>query len=255
VVRATLLRTFGLGESSLDRELHDLARDDEQVTLGFRTQFPDNLVRVLVRAPDEARAQERLESVVAEIRSRLGALIVDEGERRMEAVVATLLLDKQRTVAVAESCTGGLITHLLTETPGSSAVLLEGIVAYSNEAKQRDLGVLASDLEAHGAVSEPVAVQMARGARERAGADYGLSTTGVAGPGGGSEEKPVGTLWVGLASESGAAAQHYKLMTERTRNKQLAAHIALDWLRREMLGHDRPERTFPRLRGASGGRG
>ena len=254
VVRATLLRTFGLGESSLDLELHDLARDDEQVTLGFRTQFPDNLVRVLVRAPDEAQAQQRLEAVVAEIRTRLGALIVDEGERRLEQVVATLLLEKQRTVAVAESCTGGLITHLLTETPGSSAFLLEGIVAYSNEAKQRDLGVSVGDLEAHGAVSEQVAVQMARGARERAGADYGLSTTGVAGPAGGSEEKPVGTLWVGLASESGASAHHYQLMAERTRNKQLAAHIALDWLRREVLGYDRPDRSFPRLRGASGGR-
>ena len=110
------------------------------------------------------------------------------------------------------------------------------------------------DLEREGAVSEPVALQMARGARERAGADFGVATTGVAGPGGGTEEKPVGTVWVALASAEGARAHRYQLMRDRTRNKQLAAHIALDWLRRELLGLDLPDETFPRLRGAGGGR-
>ncbi len=249
VVRATLLRTFGLGESSLDRELADLARDDPAVKLGFRTQFPDNLVRVLVRAGDAAEAGEKLRSVVDEVRARLGALVVDEGERRLEEVVGTLLTEKQRTVALAESCTGGLIAHLLTEVPGSSAYLLAGVVAYSNEAKQRDLGVESRDLEAHGAVSEPVALQMACGVRERSGADLALATTGVAGPSGGSEEKPVGTVWIALASDGKAVARRYQLMQERTRNKQLAAHIALDWLRRELLGYELPDETFPRLRG------
>ena len=254
VVRATLIRTFGLGESSLDRELEDLARDDPRVVLGFRTQFPDNLVRVLVRAPDAAAAEARLAQVTAEVRERLGALIVDEGERRLEEVVASLLSERGRTVAVAESCTGGLITHLLTEVPGSSAFLLEGLVAYSNAAKVRDLGVSPEDLEAHGAVSEPVAAQMARGARERVGADIGLATTGVAGPDGGTDEKPVGTVYIAMATSDGVTARRYQLMRERTRNKQLAAHIALDWLRRELLGQGLPDETFPRLRGASGGR-
>jgi nicotinamide-nucleotide amidase len=249
VVRATLLRTFGLGESSLDRELSDLARDEPGVTLGFRTQFPDNLVRVLVRAPTEEAAETRLQQVVDEVRERLGALVVDEGERRLEEVVGKLLLEKQRTVAVAESCTGGLIAHLLTELPGSSAYLLEGIVAYSNAAKLRDLGVLQDDLDRHGAVSEPVALQMARGVRERSGAALGLATTGIAGPGGGTEEKPVGTVYVALASAGGVVAHRYQLMRERTRNKQLAAHIALDWLRRELCGYPLPDETFPRLRG------
>jgi nicotinamide-nucleotide amidase len=253
-VRATLVRTFGLGESSLDRELADLARDDPAVTLGFRTQFPDNLVRVLVRAEDEAQAEARLGEVVAQVRERLGALIVDEGERRLEEVVGSLLIDHGRTVAVAESCTGGLITHLLTEMPGSSAYLLGGVVAYANEAKVRELGVDPELLEEHGAVSEPVALQMARGVRERAGADYGLATTGVAGPGGGTEEKPVGTVYVALSSERGVVARRYQLMRERTRNKQLAAHIALDWLRRDLLGYPLPDETFPRLRGAPEGR-
>ena len=254
VVRATLIRTFGLGESSLDRELEDLARDDPRVVLGFRTQFPDNLVRVLVRAPDAAAAEARLAEVTAQVRERLGALIVDEGERRLEEVVASLLSERARSVAVAESCTGGLITHLLTEVPGSSAFLLEGVVAYSNEAKVRDLGVSPADLEAHGAVSERVAAQMARGMRERAGADIALATTGVAGPDGGTDEKPVGTVYIAMATADGVTARRYQLMRERTRNKQLAAHIALDWLRRELLGYGLPDETFPRLRGASGAR-
>ncbi len=253
VVRATLLRTFGLGESSLDRELSDLARDEPGVTLGFRTQFPDNLVRVLVRAPTEEAAETRLRQLVGEVRDRLGALVVDEGERRLEEVVGNLLLEKQRTVAVAESCTGGLIAHLLTELPGSSAYLLEGIVAYSNAAKLRDLGVLQDDLDRHGAVSEPVALQMARGVRERSGAALGLATTGIAGPGGGTDEKPVGTVYVALASAGGVVARRYQLMRERTRNKQLAAHIALDWLRRELCGYPLPDETFPRLRGVGQG--
>ena len=252
VVRATLLRTFGLGESSLDRELEDLARDDPAVSLGFRTQFPDNLVRVLVRAPDERQAEERLAALVAEVRERLGALVVDAGERRLEEVVGGLLLEKGRTVALAESCTGGLLSHLLTELPGSSGYLLEAVVAYSNEAKVRDLGVSQELLARHGAVSEPVAEQMARGVRARSGADFGLATTGVAGPGGGSDEKPVGTVYIALAAERGVVAHRYQLMRERVRNKQLAAHIALDWLRRELLGYELPDETFPRLRGVGG---
>jgi nicotinamide-nucleotide amidase len=254
VVRATLVRTFGLGESSLDRELEDLARDDPEVKLGFRTQFPDNLVRVLVRSDSEAHASAKLAEVLQQVHERLGALIVDEGERRLEEVLGQLLIERGATLAVAESCTGGLIAHRLTEVPGSSAYLLEGVVAYSNQAKVRDLGVLQSDLDAHGAVSEPVAAQMARGVRERAGADYGLSTTGVAGPDGGTEEKPVGTVYIALATASGVHARRYQLMRERTRNKELATHIALDLLRRELLGYALPDETFPRLRGANGGR-
>jgi nicotinamide-nucleotide amidase len=254
VSRALLLRTFGLGESALDRDLSDLSDAGRGVLLGFRTQFPDNLVRVVARGADDAAARARLDEAVAEVKRRLGPLVVGEGDAPMEHVVGRLLIDGKHTVAIAESCTGGLIASLLTDVPGSSGYLLEGVVAYSNEAKMRELGVSAEDLDAHGAVSEPVACQMARGIRERAGARYGVATTGVAGPDGGSEEKPVGTVYVALADEREVTARRYQLFTDRARNKRLSAQIALDWLRRRVQGLELPDETFPRLRGGGGGR-
>jgi nicotinamide-nucleotide amidase len=247
VVRATLLRTFGLGESTLDRELDDLARDDAHVTLGFRTQFPDNCVRVVARASTQEEVARRSEAVVAEIRRRLGPLVVGEGEPGLEDVVGELLLEHKRTLAVAESCTGGLISSRLTDVPGSSAYLLEGLVSYSNEAKVRDLGVDPELLEEHGAVSEPVVRQMAEGVRRRAGSDLGIGVTGVAGPGGGSEEKPVGTVFIALADAAGTVARRHQLVFDRRRNKLLASQIALDWVRRRLLGHPIGEESFPRL--------
>jgi len=246
IVRAQLLRTFGFGESVLDRDLADLSRDDGSVELGFRVQFPDNLLRVIARGADEAQAERRLQSTLVELRKRLGPAIVAESEERMEAVLGRMLLEQKRTVAVAESCTGGLVGHLLTEVSGSSAYFLEGIAVYSNAAKMRELAVPSDLLEQHGAVSEPVAEQMARGVRERTGADYGIATTGVAGPGGGTDDKPVGTLCLGFSSAERAEARTYRMLADRARNKQLAAHIALDSLRRELLGLGLPDETFPR---------
>jgi nicotinamide-nucleotide amidase len=247
VVHATLLRTFGLGESTLDRELDDLARHDPHVTLGFRTQFPDNCVRVVVRSKTRAEAERRSALVVDEIRRRLGTLVVGEGESGLEEIVGGLLLERKRTLAVAESCTGGLITSRLTDVPGSSAYLLEGIVTYSNEAKVRDLGVLPATLEEHGAVSEPVALQMAVGIRERAGADIGLGVTGIAGPEGGTEEKPVGTVFIGLADDAGTIVRRHQLVFDRRRNKHLSSQIALDWVRRRLLGLEIETTAYPRL--------
>jgi nicotinamide-nucleotide amidase len=254
-LRAVLLRTFGLGESVLDRELSDLARSDPDLILGFRTQFPDNLLRVVARAREPERAEARLQEVVREIQRRLGPLVIGIGETPMEEIVGGLLREQKLTLATAESCTGGLIAHLLTEASGSSAYLLEGIVCYSNESKVRDLGVARESLERSGAVSEPVVRQMAEGIRQRSGADLGLATTGIAGPDGGSAEKPVGTLWVGLASAKGTEARRYLMMRDRSRNKRLAAQIGLEWVRRTVLGLELPDETFPRMRGtrASGG--
>jgi nicotinamide-nucleotide amidase len=247
VVRARLLRTFGIGESNLDRMLADLAQGDPDAVLGFRTQFPDNLVRILVRAADERAAETRLDALECEVRARLGDLVVGAGEQKLEEVAAALLREQKRTIAVAESLTGGLIASRLTDVPGSSAYLLEGVVAYANDAKVRALGVAPASLAQHGAVSEPVARQMAEGVRKNAGADIGLATTGVAGPDGGSAEKPVGTLWLALADGAGTIAHRYQLMTDRARNKELASQLALDWIRRRLLGLPISAETFPRL--------
>ena len=200
-----------------------------------------------VRAPDEAAAERRLELLEREVRTRLGELGVGAGERKLEEVVAELLRERKRTIAVAESITGGLIASRLTDVPGSSAYLLEAVVAYANDAKVRALGVGSEALARHGAVSEPVARQMAEGVRRAAGADIGLATTGIAGPDGGSAEKPVGTLWLALADGEGTIAHRYQLMTDRARNKELASQLALDWIRRRLLGLPISADSFPRL--------
>jgi nicotinamide-nucleotide amidase len=249
VVRATLLRTFGIGESNLDRQLDDLVRGDPDASLGFRTQFPDNLLRVVVRAASEHEARAKLAALVAQVRQRLGDLVVGEGERPLEEIVGQMLIERGKTLALAESCTGGLLASRLTDVSGSSAYLLAGHVVYSNAAKLRDLGVASADLERHGAVSEPVARAMAEGARARCGADLGVAITGVAGPQGGTPDKPVGTVYLALSDAAGTLAHRYQLMTERWRNKQMATQLALDWIRRRLLGLEITAQSFPRLRG------
>jgi len=235
VVRSRLLRTFGMGESTLDELLSDVARDGD-VTLGFRTSFPDNHLRPLARGatPDEADA--RLSRVVDEIRARLGPLVYAEGEQTLEDVVNVRLRGAGRTLAVAESCTGGLLAERITSVPGASDFFLGGVVAYANEAKTALLGVPADVIEAEGAVSEPVARAMAEGARERFGADYGVATTGISGSGGGTAEKPVGTVFVAVAEAAGTRAERFLFPFERERHRQVTTQVALDWIRRSLLG-------------------
>jgi nicotinamide-nucleotide amidase len=249
VVRSALLRTFGMGESNLDHLLRDLVRGDADTQLGFRTQFPDNLIRVVVRGPDASAAEARLAALVSQVRERVGDLVIGEGEEGLEQTVGRLLAERGLTLAVAESCSGGLIASRLTDVPGSSRYLLAGLVTYSNASKVRELGVPAELIEAHGAVSEPVARAMAEGVRRTCGADLAIATTGVAGPDGGSDEKPVGTLYLALADARGTVCHRYQLMTERWRNKQMTSELALDWVRRRILGLEISDRTFPRLRG------
>jgi nicotinamide-nucleotide amidase len=171
------------------------------------------------------------------VRATIGDHIVSDDNRVLEQVVVAELAARGMQVATAESCTGGLLTSRLTDVPGSSAVLQAGWVTYANEAKTRELGVPSSLLAAHGAVSEPVAVAMARGALERSGAHHALALTGIAGPGGGSEHKPVGTVFVALASRGlGTLVLPLLLPGSRDRFKLMATQAALDLLRRRLLG-------------------
>jgi nicotinamide-nucleotide amidase len=235
VVRAALLKTFGMGESTLDAELAHVASADG-VSLGFRTAFPDNYLRPLARAETEGRAEALLAAECAAIRAHLGPLVYGEGDDSMETVVGRLLREAGRTIAVAESCTGGLVAQRLTEVAGSSDYFLGGVVAYANTAKQALLGVPESLLAEHGAVSDPVARAMAEGVRTRFGADLGVATTGISGPGGGSERKPVGLVHVALADGDHTHADHFVFPLDRTRHRQLTAQVALDWVRRSLLG-------------------
>ncbi len=153
----------------------------------------------------------------------------------LEEEVGRALIARGLTVATAESCTGGLVSHRLTNVSGSSAYLLGGVVAYANEAKERLLGVQRASLERHGAVSEVVALEMARGACERLGADVGVSTTGIAGPTGGTPAKPVGLVYVAVAGVLGEAADHVVFPGDRIQNKEDAAELALRLLMTRLL--------------------
>jgi nicotinamide-nucleotide amidase len=249
VVRARLLRTFGTGESMLDDQLKDVAAGGD-VSLGFRTAFPDNYLRPVARGASAEEAEAKLERVCEQVRERLGAIVYGEDDETLPLVVGRLLREQGRTLAVAESCTGGLVAEQLTEVPGSSDYFLGGVVAYANRAKTRFLGVPEALLEEHGAVSEPVARAMAEGVRERFGADYGVATTGISGPGGGSEGKPVGLVHIALARAEGTHAEHFVFPLDRHRHRHLTAHAALDWVRRAVLGVELLGPTLMRARGA-----
>jgi nicotinamide-nucleotide amidase len=235
VVRARLLRTFGIGESTLDADLADVARG-EGLSLGFRTSFPDNYLRAVARGASAAEADARLDALCATLRERLGPLVYGEGDETLERVAGRLLAERGASVAVAESCTGGLVASRLTDVPGASRWFHGGVVAYSNASKQSLLGVPEALLAEHGAVSEPVARAMAEGVRARFGAAIGVATTGISGPDGGSAEKPVGLVHLALADATGTHADHFEFPVGRTRHRQLTAQVALDWIRRRMLG-------------------
>jgi len=167
-----------------------------------------------------------------QIRDLLGSYVYAEGDASLEEIVGQLLVAKKQTLALAESCTGGYISHRITRVAGSSAYYLAGAVTYSNEAKMRFLGVKVSTLEKHGAVSRETALEMSQGIRERTGASVSLSVTGIAGPSGGSPEKPVGTVWISIATDDLHEARLFQFRgAERERIILGTSQAALNWLR------------------------
>ncbi len=227
-------QVFGLSESAIDETLADLS-DDGQLRLGFRASFPTIAVKVSV---DRAAGQERFEEACAEVRGRLGAAIYAEGAETMESVVGRMLAESSMCLATAESCTGGSVGQRLSSVPGSSVYYIGGVVAYSDSLKEKVLGVDPTTLSMFGAVSEETAAEMAEGVLGLTGADLGLATTGIAGPGGGSEDKPVGTVVVALAGDGQTAARSYRLRGDREQIRSLTTQIALDWVRRRLAGLD-----------------
>lgn len=227
--------TFGLSESRLDEMLAGVVSADE-ARLAFRAAFPRIQARLTVSGGAGDDLGTRLDALEARVRERLGHHLYATGDQGMEEVVGALLRERKLTLAVAESCTGGRIGDWITNVPGSSEYFLLGVASYSNEGKMQVLGVRPDTLATHGAVSTQTAEEMAEGVRRRAGADLGLSTTGIAGPGGGSPDKPVGTVCIGLAWEGGVWSRRYDL-GDRGRDfiKGLTAMTALDRVRRWLL--------------------
>jgi nicotinamide-nucleotide amidase len=235
-----LVRTFscfGLSESLTGERVDALGHRFPGVKLGLRAKFPEVQVKLYTSDAQEDAALARLDAASAWVRERLGQMLFSETGEPMEAVVGSLLRDRRASVAAAESCTGGLLASLLTDVPGSSDYFLMSLVAYANEAKLAVLSVTPETLAQQGAVHEETAREMAAGARRIAGSSYAVATTGIAGPGGGAPEKPVGTVCIGLATPEAVFGYRFHFnYGRRAMNKQAFAMQALDLLRRELLG-------------------
>jgi nicotinamide-nucleotide amidase len=231
------IRTFGLRESEVAERLTEIdlggALHSPGVIIGYRARIGEIEVKVLAHAVDEPAAIALAERVAAQVRERLGAYAYGGRDDAFPTYVGRMLRAAGLKVAVAESCTGGLIGKLLTDPAGSSDYFLLDAVTYANSAKRNVLGVPVELLERHGAVSGEVASAMAEGALERAGADLAVATTGVAGPGGGTADKPVGTVWLALAQRGQKTlAERRQLSGDRERVRTLTAYAALELLER-----------------------
>jgi nicotinamide-nucleotide amidase len=221
------IKTFGLSEAAVDDALKDIDFNSLGVIIGFYPVFPENHLVLISRRKTLKEAQDKLKMARDEITNRLKKYIFHYGEETLEEIVAALLIEKKMTLAVAESCTGGLISNRLTDVAGSSAFFERGIVTYSNSAKIKLLGVPADVIEKHGAVSEETARLMAEGVRKSAGTDLGLSATGIAGPTGGSKDKPVGTVYLALSDSAQTICSHHVFRWDRKRNKHVFSEVAL----------------------------
>lgn len=230
------VKMFGIAEARIDETLSGVEFASLGVSLGFYPRFPENHLVLTARHDDRSVAEDCLARAVAQVRERLGKYIFAYDEDTLEGIVASLLTEQGKTLAVAESCTGGLVADRLTDVPGSSRYFERGLVVYSNSSKEDLLGVPPEVLRFHGAVSEETARLMAEGARARAGTDLGLSTTGIAGPSGGTDRKPVGTVFVALAGEKGTVCREFHFPWGRRRVKEISAQWALEMLRRYLAG-------------------
>jgi nicotinamide-nucleotide amidase len=224
-----LYKIVNMGESLVEEAIGDRVLAIPDVELGYCARPGEVEVRIV----GKPKAIERADAI---IRSTLGSSVFSAADETLEEVIVKLLVQRNQTVAVAESCTGGLLANRITNVPGASEVFLAGYVCYANQAKINMLNIDPQLIEKHGAVSEQVARALAEHARACAGSDYALATTGVAGPSGGSPEKPVGTIYITLAASSETIAKKFFFPTDRETFKQIATQAALDLLRRRLIG-------------------
>jgi nicotinamide-nucleotide amidase len=239
VVVRRILKTTGRGESQIEEIAQPIYARWSQATPPVQTTIlatPGQVeLHLSARAASIEQASNVLDAAARELTDALGPAVFATGNARMEEVVGGMLRDRGLWIATAESCTGGLLASRLTDVPGSSDYVERGVVCYSNRAKTDLLGVPEEIIREHGVVSEPVAAAMARGIRERARTDLGVGITGIAGPAGGSEAKPVGTVVIALASAAGVRARTFWFPGDREHVKVFASQAALDMVRRHLI--------------------
>ncbi|TMA28226.1 MAG: nicotinamide-nucleotide amidohydrolase family protein [Deltaproteobacteria bacterium] len=231
VLRSRILQCYGVTESKLDEMVAPIREAHPEVRFGFRTKFPENHLSLAALAPDAAAAEESLARVEKLCREVLGDLVYGQDGVTFAQAVGERVAARGETICCAESCTGGLLAQLLTEVPGSSRWAAGGFVTYSYELKETALGVPHQMLQKHGAVSEQVARAMAEGARTRSEATWTLAITGIAGPEGGTPQKPVGTVWLALSGKNGTTAKLMHYRGDRGQVRLQSAYGALQLLR------------------------
>ena len=222
-----LYRVFGRGESQISQACRGVVDGVAGASIHYQVKFPETIVKIVVRDRDPAAAHERLEAVDASLRTRLGAHLYGTGDENLVGKVVRRLIETRTTLATAESCTGGMIGELITSISGSSRAYLGGAITYSNAEKVRQLGVAQATLDAYGAVSEETVREMAGGARDRFGSQLAVAVSGVAGPDGGTPEKPVGLVWLALASGQGISTKKIQWPGQRDQVRTLASWWAL----------------------------
>jgi nicotinamide-nucleotide amidase len=225
------LRTFGLPESVVGERLRGVEEAFPGVTIGYRAHFPEIEVKILARASSNPVARDLCERATSEVRLRIADIVYGEGDDTFAGVLGRELRARGFKLAVAESCTGGLIGHMLTREPGASEFLLVDAVTYANTAKTRILGVNEEVIRGHGAVSSEVAAAMAEGIKHVSGADVALAVTGIAGPAGGTDEKPVGTVFIAVLWQGGLVVKERHFPGDRGQIQRLAAYLGLHVVR------------------------
>jgi nicotinamide-nucleotide amidase len=235
VLVSKVLRVLGLGESAMAERVNDIIDNNTNPTVAPYAKDNEAILRITAKGKTTEEAKELILPIEQEIRNRIGDDIYAEGETTIDAVVGEMLVNRNLTIATAESCTGGLLAGTLINYPGISSVFMEGAITYSNEAKMKRLGVKEDTLEKYGAVSEETAREMAIGIARAACTDIGVSVTGVAGPDGGTEEKPVGLVYIGLYIKGEVKVKRLRMFGDRQKVRNRTVVSTLDWLRRELL--------------------
>jgi nicotinamide-nucleotide amidase len=231
-----IYHVFGIGESQVATALEGALEGVAGGSLHYQVKFPEVLVKVVIRDRDGAAAEARLAAADGVVRERLGDKIYGTDDDELATALGRALREAGATVATAESCTGGMIGSMITEVAGSSSYFVGGAITYSNEEKTRQLGVRPEVFIEHGAVSEACVIEMAQGARERFGATFAVAVSGVAGPGGGTEDKPVGTVWLAVAGPARCTTKRMFWPRDRAGIRRLAAFWAMDLVMRELAG-------------------